>query len=55
MGKAGPECSICSHNRRVAIKIALESGMGTRQAAQRFQVSRDALQRHARNQSRDIY
>jgi hypothetical protein len=49
MGKPGPQCSICSHDRRAAIEVALVGGMGHRSVAARFGVSRDAVQRHGRN------
>jgi len=41
-----PKCTICHHSEREAIDRALVSGETLRDIAQRFAVSRDALQRH---------
>ncbi len=49
MGKSGPQCTICAHERRAAIEVALVGGMGTRQVAARFGVSRDSVARHSAN------
>ncbi|MGJ4928723.1 hypothetical protein ACQR1I_13620 [Bradyrhizobium sp. HKCCYLS2038] len=49
MGKSGPKCSICSHKSRHQIEIGLAHGISHEALARRFNVSHDAIGRHAKN------
>jgi hypothetical protein len=49
MGKSGPKCSICSHKFRHQIEIGLAHGIAHNALARRFNVSADAVGRHAAN------
>ncbi|MCK1302935.1 MULTISPECIES: hypothetical protein [unclassified Bradyrhizobium] len=49
MGKTGPKCSICSHKSRHQIEIGLAHGIAHNALARRFNVSADAVGRHAAN------
>jgi hypothetical protein len=44
---AGLRCTICNHPARPQIDLAIATGLSKRAIAQRFQVSRDAVWRHA--------
>lgn len=46
MGKTGPSCTICTHERRHLIEVGLVHRTPLRVLAQRFQCSPDALHRH---------
>ena len=43
----GPRCTICNHPARPQIDLAIATGVAKRAIAERFQVSRDAVWRHA--------
>jgi hypothetical protein len=43
----GMRCTICNHLARPQIDLAIATGLSKRAVAQRFQVSRDAVWRHA--------
>jgi hypothetical protein len=43
----GPRCTICNHPARPQIDLAIATGVAKRAIAARFQVSRDAVWRHA--------
>jgi hypothetical protein len=43
----GLRCTICNHPVRPQIDLAIATGLSKRAVAQRFQVSRDAVWRHA--------
>ena len=43
----GPRCTICNHPARPQIDLAIATGVAKRAVAERFQVSRDAVWRHA--------
>ena len=43
----GLRCTICNHPARPQIDLAIATGLSKRAVAQRFQVSRDAVWRHA--------
>jgi hypothetical protein len=47
MGKSGPKCTICSHKSRHQIEIGLAHGIAHNALARRFNVSADAIGRHA--------
>ena len=47
MGKTGPKCSICNHKSRHQIEIGLAHGIAHNALARRFNVSADAVGRHA--------
>lgn len=49
MGKTGPKCSICSHKSRHQIEIGLAHGIAHNALARRFNISADAVGRHAAN------
>lgn len=49
MGKSGPTCSICKHKSRHQIEIGLAHGIAHNALARRFNVSADAVGRHAAN------
>jgi hypothetical protein len=49
MGKPGPQCSICKHKSRHAIEVGLAHGIAHNALARRFNVSADAVGRHAAN------
>jgi len=49
MGKTGPTCSICKHKSRHQIEIGLAHGIAHNALARRFNVSADAIGRHAAN------
>lgn len=49
MGKTGPQCSICKHKSRHQIEIGLAHGISHSALARRFNVSADAVGRHAAN------
>ncbi|MCK1525616.1 hypothetical protein [Bradyrhizobium sp. 17] len=49
MGKTGPTCSICKHKSRHQIEIGLAHGIAHNALARRFNVSADAVGRHAAN------
>jgi hypothetical protein len=44
---AGLRCTICKHPARPQIDLAIATGLSKRAVAQRFEVSRDAVWRHA--------
>ena len=44
---AGLRCTICNHPARPQIDLAIATGFSKRAVAERFQVSRDAVWRHA--------
>lgn len=44
--RTGQHCSICGHEQRYEIELALVSGVATRAVARKFAVSRDAAWRH---------
>jgi hypothetical protein len=48
MGK-GPACTICGHDKRALIDVGLVHGVSHRVLADRFGVSKDAVQRHSAN------
>src|SRR5436305_14561749 len=43
----GLRCTICNHPARPQIDLAIATGFSKRALAERFQVSRDAVWRHA--------
>src|SRR5690349_25010826 len=43
----GPRCTICNHPARPQIDLAIATGVAKRAIAERFQVSRNAVWRHA--------
>ena len=47
-GKLGPKCSICHHERRHLIEVALTYKAPMRVIARRFEVSPHALWRHSK-------
>lgn len=49
MGKPGPKCSICKHTARHQIDVGLTHRVSYRALAARFDVSADAVKRHADN------
>jgi hypothetical protein len=49
LGKTGPQCSICKHKSRHQIEIGLANGISHSALARRFNVSADAVGRHAAN------
>ena len=49
MGKRGPGCSVCDHDRRHQIELGLVHRLSNRVMARRFGVSESALRRHRRN------
>jgi hypothetical protein len=49
MGKTGPKCSICNHKSRHQLEIGLAHGIAHNALARRFNVSADAVGRHAAN------
>jgi hypothetical protein len=49
MGKSGPQCSVCASSARHQVDIGLAHKIASRVLAQRFGLSRDAIQRHAQN------
>jgi|SRR5579863_7722540 len=48
-GEPNGHCSICSHDQRYRIELAMVSGVGRRVIAKRFGVSGDSAWRHLRN------
>jgi hypothetical protein len=48
-GQQNNRCSICSHEQRYRIELAMVSGVGRRVIAKRFGVSGDAAWRHFQN------
>ena len=44
-----PQCSICTHERRVAIEKDLVRGDSVRDVARRYEASKDAVHRHKAN------
>jgi len=48
MGK-GPACTICAHDKRALIDVGLVHGVSHRVLADRFDVGKDAVQRHGTN------
>lgn len=48
-GQPSGQCSICAHEQRYRIELAMVSGVGRRVIAKRFGVSGDAAWRHLRN------
>ncbi|MDA9401738.1 hypothetical protein [Bradyrhizobium sp. CCBAU 45389] len=49
MGKTGPKCSVCNSKHRHQIEIGLAHGIAHNALARRFNVSADAVGRHAAN------
>lgn len=49
MAKTGPACSICQHEKRPQIELALVHKVPLRTIAARFNVSPHAVHRHAKN------
>jgi hypothetical protein len=49
MGKPGQRCSVCASEHRHRIEIGLVAGMSARALADRFNLSKDAIHRHAAN------
>jgi hypothetical protein len=49
MSKTGPRCTVCASDHRHRIEIGLVAGMSARALADRFDVSKDAIHRHAAN------
>lgn len=49
LAKRGVECQVCAHEQRARIEIGLTHGSPYRVLAKRFNVSADAIGRHARN------
>ena len=47
--RTGQHCTICRHELRYEIELALVSGVATRAVAKKFAVSRDAAWRHLKN------
>lgn len=48
MGKSGPRCSICQHEKRVSIELGVTHGISAAVMAQRFGCSKFSIIRHAR-------
>ena len=48
MGKPGNKCPVCSHRDLAAINLGLARGVSCPALAKRFELSKDALNRHAR-------
>jgi len=48
-GQPNNRCSICSHDQRYRIELAMVAGVGRRVIAKRFAVSGDAAWRHLRH------
>ena len=48
MGKSGPRCSICQHEKRVSIELGIVHGISAPVLAQRFGCSKFSIIRHAR-------
>ena len=44
---AGLRCTVCNHPARPQIDLAIATGLSKRAVGERFQVSRDAVWRHA--------
>jgi hypothetical protein len=49
LGKRGPSCTICDHERRHQIELGLVHRLSNRVMARRFGVSESALRRHRQN------
>ncbi|GLR91325.1 hypothetical protein [Bradyrhizobium iriomotense] len=49
MGKTGPKCTVCNSKHRHQIEIGLAHGIAHNALARRFNVSADAVGRHAAN------
>lgn len=49
MGKTGPKCSVCSSKSRHQIEIGLAHGIAHNALSRRFNLSADAIGRHAAN------
>lgn len=49
MGKTGPACTVCSSKFRHQVDVGLTHGVPHRALAARFELSRDAIGRHAAN------
>jgi hypothetical protein len=49
LAKTGPQCSICKHKSRHQIEIGLAHGISHSALSRRFNVSADAVGRHATN------
>lgn len=52
-GEPNGKCSICTHEQRYQIELALVSGVSCRAIGTKFKVSRDAAWRHLRNHVTD--
>jgi hypothetical protein len=48
MGKTGRECTICSSDKRHVVEIGLAYGLSYQSLADRYDLSKDAIGRHAR-------
>jgi hypothetical protein len=51
MAKRGKQCSICQSDKRHLLELGLVYGIGMRVLAARYEVSKDALQRHQAHMS----
>src|SRR3954447_19272728 len=49
MGKTGPKCSVCNSKHRHQIEIGLAHGIAHNALGRRFNLSADAVGRHAAN------
>lgn len=49
VGKRGSPCTVCAHEKRHQIEIGLVHGVSGRVLGERFDLSKDAILRHARN------
>jgi hypothetical protein len=49
MGKTGPKCTVCNSKHRHQIEIGLAHGIAHNALARRFNISADAVGRHATN------
>jgi hypothetical protein len=49
LGKRGVTCSVCAHKARASVDVGLTHGVPHRVLAARFELSHDAIGRHAQN------